>query len=99
MSPSLPAVSVSERLAERIAALQGMREGNATSKVGQGESRSVPSPLVGEGQGGGDSQTENVGSPPTPNPSPQGGGGSGRACDEVGGQLSPAARWTCESRR
>jgi aerobic carbon-monoxide dehydrogenase medium subunit len=41
---------------------------------GRGESRIVPSPLVGEGQGGGESQTSHLGAPPTPNPSPLFGG-------------------------
>jgi len=58
-------------------------------ELGQGASRSVPSPVapetrtrnVGEGQGGGDSQASRLGVPPTPNPSPQGGGESGRALD------------------
>ncbi len=51
--------------------------GNA-AMLGQGERRSVPSPLVGEGQGGGEPLTSKEVVPPTPNPSPQGGGESAR---------------------
>ncbi len=87
MSQAPPSVSVAERLAERIVALQ---DGSATSRVERGEGRRVPSPLVGEGQGGGESQTSNAGVPPTPSPSPQGGGESRR-------RLSAAARQTCET--
>jgi hypothetical protein len=49
----------------------------------QGDSRNVPSPLVGEGQGEGDRRTPQAGSPPNPSPSPQGGGGSGCVRDKV----------------
>jgi 2-methylcitrate dehydratase PrpD len=48
MSQTLPSVSVAERLAERIVALQA---GIAASKLKRGESRRVPSP-----QGGGESR-------------------------------------------
>src|SRR6185503_6705210 len=53
MSQALPPVSVAERLAERIAALQA---GTAALKSERGQNRAVPSPLVGEGQGGGESR-------------------------------------------
>ena len=98
MSHALPATSVAERLAERIAALQGTREESATSRLEQRKGRRVPSPLVGEGQGGGeaDGGGSPSGAPPTPNPSPQGGGESVRSCGEEGG-ISAAARRTCES--
>jgi isoleucyl-tRNA synthetase len=56
--------------------------------VGQGASRSVPSPLVGEGQGGGDARTSRAGVPPTPSPSPQGGGESARG-SPAGGDQQP----------
>jgi 2-methylcitrate dehydratase PrpD len=103
MSQALPAVSIAEHLAERIAALRvGAPDGSVTSKFEQGEDHSVPSPLVGEGQGGG-AQTSSAVVPPTPSPSPQGGGepprdwGEGGGSAEAVGPLSAAARQTCES--
>jgi very-short-patch-repair endonuclease len=58
------------------------RKARSSRRSGQGESRNVPSPLVGEGQGGGEPQVSKVGSPPTPSPSPQGGGESARCSGE-----------------
>jgi very-short-patch-repair endonuclease len=75
------ATSALERLrskARQLARSRAPRQTRSSRRSGQGESRNVPSPLVGEGQGGGEPQISKVGSPPTPSPSPQGGGESGR---------------------
>jgi very-short-patch-repair endonuclease len=73
------AVSAMERLRKKARRLM-RAEGRVSSAqfVGQRNSHSVPSPLVGKGQGGGDCRTSAVGIPPTPSPSPQGGGESRR---------------------
>src|SRR5262245_19749866 len=104
MSQALPAVSIAEHLAERIAALRvGAPDGSVTSKFEQGEGHSVPSPFVGEGEGEEEPQTSSAVVPPTPSPSPQGGGeprrnrGEGSGSAEAVGPLSAAARQTCES--
>jgi 2-methylcitrate dehydratase PrpD len=88
MSQALPPISIAEQLAERIAELQaGALQRNRGLNSERGAGHTV----------GGDCRTSEVGGPPNPSPSPQGGGESGRARGEGGGQLSEAARRTCES--